>query len=240
MENLKERKIGTLVAEDYRYADVFKKHGIDFCCGGGITINAACTKHNLDEEQLIKELKAIVVKADQTGDYNNWELDRLADHIVNTHHEYVNNNLPMIRAYSEKVAQVHGGRHPETKDLLNMVEEMENELYPHMTKEEAILFPYVKEMLVVKRKSSTLDPVHFGTIKNPINAMLDEHDKAGSIMKEIASVTSNFEPPQDACTTYRVLFQKLKDFESDLFQHIHLENNILFPKAIVLESELNG
>ncbi len=240
MENLKERKIGTLVAEDYRYADVFKKYGIDFCCGGGITINAACTKHNLDEEQLINELRAIVVKVDEEGDFNNWELDKLADYIVNVHHTYVKDNLPMIRAYSEKVTQVHGGRHPETMDLLNMVEEMENELYPHMSKEETILFPYIEELLVVKRKRAALDPVRFGTIKNPINTMLDEHDKAGSIMKEIASVTSKYEPPQDACTTYRVLYQKLKDFEADLFQHIHLENNILFPKAIELESKLKG
>lgn len=235
MEHLKDKKVGRLVAEDYRYADVFKKYGIDFCCGGGITIEEACRKKKLDYNNIIEELSRVIVDRDHEKDFDSWSPDRLIDFITEVHHSYVRNNLPLLVQYSQKVAAVHGGVHPETIEVNRQIHELANELFPHLQKEEVVLFPYIKKLVAAARGGVDLIPASFGSVGNPVRMMMEEHDNAGDIMRSIAELSSGYTPPASACTTYRVLYQKLQEFERDLHHHIHLENNILFPKAMEME-----
>lgn len=238
MENLKEKKVGNLVAENYRYADVFKKYDIDFCCNGGVTILEACKKKDIDYKKMISELQAIENKEDTGADFKNWSLNKLADHIVGKHHQYVRENLPLLIAYSEKVAKVHGGRYPETIEIRKLMANLNNDLILHLDKEEMILFPFIKRLVQGQRENTDVEQAYFGSIKNPVNMMLTEHDDAGDILKTISHITLRYTPPTDACATFKVLYHKLQEFEEDLHKHIHLENNILFPAAIELEEIL--
>ncbi len=230
-----DQTVAELVADNYKAADVFKKHGIDFCCGGGVSIAEICRKKNLDYEIIVSELASLDSEVPESQNFNHWELDALVDHIVQKHHKYVQENLPLLLMYAEKVARVHGHHYGETVEIHRIVQEVASELTAHLHKEENILFPYIKEIIRRKREGlPTLRPP-FGTVRNPISMMESEHDDAGDAFKQIAELSNNYQPPEGACNTYRVLYAKLKDFEEDLHQHIHLENNILFPKAIGLE-----
>ncbi|MFZ2897630.1 MAG: iron-sulfur cluster repair di-iron protein [Saprospiraceae bacterium] len=230
--------IGELVASDFRKAEVFRKFGIDFCCGGKQSVEEACQAKGLDVHTVKKEL--VEAESRNSGlhqDFNNWELDFLTDYIVNTHHRYVSDSFPMLYELSTKVARVHGDRHPEVIEIAELWDEVARELRMHMYKEEHILFPYIKELAAARRFGKTMAPSPFGGIANPIRMMESEHVSAGGNMDAIHRLSGGFTPPADACTSYRVLFSKLQEFEQDLHQHIHLENNILFPKAIQMEAE---
>ncbi len=233
----KERTVAEIVANNIKTADVFKKHGIDFCCGGGISIAEVCKKKNISVDELEAELLKVDNKISRSNDYNNWNLDFLVDYIVNNHHSFVLENIPLIVQYSNKVAKVHGENHPETIKINQLFLAVAEELISHMEKEEKILFPYIKNKVKSLRENTNLPQPHFGTAKNPIKMMEEEHENAGDIFKEIAKLSNNFTPPLMACSTYKVLYFKLKEFEEDLHQHIHLENNILFPKIIKMEKE---
>ena len=233
----KDKTVGETVTENIKTAHIFKKYGIDFCCGGGISIDKACEKKNVDFSKLKEELLS-VDKAQKAYDYDKWELGFLIDHIVNVHHTYVVESIPLILQYSNRVAEVHGHHYSEVIEINRLFGEVANELTSHMQKEEVILFPYVKKLLNLKVTSQEIVPPHFGTVNNPIKMMEEEHETAGDIFKTIAQLTNNYTPPQDACNTFRALYAKLEEFEQDLHQHIHLENNILFPKAIQLEQSL--
>lgn len=237
MEKLKDKKVGRLVAEDYRYADVFRKYGIDFCCGGGVSVEEVCRKKGLDHQEVTSELVRITTDFKPTQNYDNWRLDRLTDHIITVHHQYVRENLPLLVFYSSKVANAHGVARPETVEIQRLVEELEDELLPHMEKEEVVLFPYIKKIMASAGQMQHLEPVNYGTIENPIKCMISEHEAAGELMEMIARLSSGYTPPEGACNTYRVLYKKLQEFERDLHQHIHLENNILFPKVIAMAGE---
>ena len=235
----KSETIGEMVASDYRKAEVFRKFGLDFCCGGKKTLEKACEKKGLDVVEVKKALKAVEDDfTTNTEDYNSWELDFLADYIINKHHKYIENSHPMLFEFSQKVARVHGSRHAEVVDIAHYYNEVAEELQLHMQKEEMILFPYIKELAIAKRNGTPMERPQFGSIQNPINMMEAEHESAGGNMEKIRELSKNFTPPEDACNSYRVLFAKLKEYEADLHHHIHLENNILFKKAIELEKEL--
>lgn len=238
-EGQKEATIGELVTKDFRKAEVFKKYGLDFCCGGKKTLTEACKKKGLDIVEIEKELKEVdsTVKS-PSQDYNSWDLGFLADYIQNTHHKYVREAIPVIFEYTQKVAKVHGDRHPEAVDIANKFLMVTDELNRHMCKEEDVLFPYIKHLAIANSHQIKVEPSPFGTVENPINRMEHEHDVVGELMNEINTLSDNYTPPADACTTYRLSYAKLKEFEEDLHQHIHLENNILFPKAIELEKQL--
>ena len=234
-----EPTIAQLVTQDFRKAEVFKKHGIDFCCGGKKTVAKACKEKGLDAELIQKELKEAENQAATIGeDFNTMELDVLADYIVKKHHSYVIQSIPVIFQYTQKVAKVHGDRHPEAIEIASKFLIVVDELNRHMMKEENILFPFIKKLAEGKRNNSRVDAPPFGTIANPVRMMEMEHEDVGNVMEEINKLTKGFNPPADACTTFRVSYAKLKEFEDDLHQHIHLENNMLFPKAIALENEL--
>jgi len=232
------KTVAEVVSENIKASNVFKKHGIDFCCGGGISIEKACEKNGVDYATLQKELIAVDETPNRTHDYNSWELDFLIDHIVNIHHAYVEESLPIILQYSNKVATVHGHHYTEVIEINNLFTEAANELAGHMKKEELILFPFMKQLIVANREGTPAPQPPFGTVNNPINMMEAEHEHVGEIFKTIAKLTNNYTPPEDACNTFRALYASLDEFEQDLHQHIHLENNILHPKVIAIENKL--
>lgn len=237
--NISEQKtVAEVVTENIKAAHIFKKHGIDFCCGGGITIQKACTKNGVDYAILGKELEEIDENARKAYNYDNWDLNFLTDHIINIHHKYVEESIPILLQYAEKVASVHGHHYKEVVEINKLVIEVAKELAVHMKKEELILFPFIKQLYIADKKKSKPDLPLFGSVNNPIELMENEHENAGDIFKQIAKLSNNFTPPEEACNTFRALYAKLDEFEQDLHLHIHLENNILFPKTIQLEQKL--
>ncbi len=239
--NIQENNIiGELVAQDYRSASVFKKYGIDFCCQGNRTINDACKAKQVDEKAVVSDLNALMKsQTESTIDYKSWPIDLMADYIEKKHHRYVVDKTQEIKPYLEKICRVHGERHPELFEINEHFNATAGELAMHMKKEELVLFPFVREMAKAIQDNVKLDAPHFGTVQNPIEMMMNEHSTEGERFRKIEELSNNYTPPQDACNTYRVTFALLKEFEQDLHLHIHLENNILFPKAIELEKQLN-
>ncbi|MDN3724179.1 iron-sulfur cluster repair di-iron protein [Aequorivita sp. SDUM287046] len=238
MTTLQERTVADVVTENIKAAHIFKKHGIDFCCGGGVSIKKACEKAKIDPTILEAELLKLDNVMDRAHDYNSWKLDFLADHIINVHHHYVEENSPLLLQYSKRVNQVHGHHYTELAEIETLVTRVVQAMASHQKKEELILFPFIKKMVNAERENSEMPAIHFGTVENPIKMMEEEHEEAGEIMRKIAELSNNFTPPQGACNTYRAFYAKLDEFEQDLHQHIHLENNILFPKALGLEKRL--
>lgn len=235
--NTKTDFIGNMVAEDFRTAVIFKRHGIDFCCKGGRTIEEACDNKKLDPEKIYEELEALPKNEETSIDFKSWPLDLLADYIEKTHHRYVEGKTSVLQAFLDKLCKVHGGRHPELFEINAIFNESAQDLAAHMKKEELILFPFVRNMIKAKISGNTLLKPAFGTVENPVSMMQHEHTVEGDRFRKIAEITDEYTPPADACNTYKVAFAMLQDFENDLHKHIHLENNILFPKAIQLEKE---
>lgn len=234
--DLLEKKIGEVVADNYKTAALFEKYKIDFCCNGNRSIEEALTEKEIDSDRFLNSLTDLLEeKSAQQIDFKTWPLDLLADYIEKTHHRYVEEKIPLLKQYVAKIAQVHGSRHPELLEVQTLFFECAGELTKHMKKEELMLFPYIRKMVTAPHGANK--PA-FGTVKNPIAVMMEEHDNEGGRFREIEKLTDNYTPPADACNTYRVAFAMLKEFQDDLHKHIHLENNILFPKAEQLESSL--
>lgn len=239
MESLTEKPIGQIVAEDYRTAQIFKNHKIDFCCQGNRSIQEAAVKSKIQAQVLINEINAIRQEVKEGAlDYKTWPLDLLADYIEKTHHKYVEEKIKILKPYLSKLCKVHGERHPELFEITEHFNKSAGELAAHMKKEEIILFPAIRKMVQAKQNGSKMEKPHFGTVQNPIQMMMIEHENEGERFRLIDELSNNYTPPQDACNTYRVTFALLQEFENDLHQHIHLENNILFPKSAELEKEL--
>ncbi len=240
MGNTKKSTVGSFVANDYRAASVFQKYGIDFCCRGGISIEEVSHNNNIDTEVLLSELQEAVNQPNNEGiDFRTWPLDLLADYIEKTHHRYIVRTVPAINQYLDKLCEVHGENHPELFPIAAEFAKAANNLAAHMVKEEKLLFPVIRQMVEAKSNGETLAKPEFGTVENPIAVMMQEHDAEGERFRTIAGFSNNYTTPADGCRTYQVAFETLKEFESDLHKHIHLENNILFPKAVLLEAEFN-
>lgn len=236
MTLIEKNKIGEYVAQDFRTAAVFTKYGIDFCCRGHLSLEEVCAKNELDEAQLFEELNAVLASKNDSGiDFNSWPVDLLIDYIEKTHHRYVTDKSPVINQFLDKLCNVHGSNHPELFEIAEQFEISTKELATHMTKEEALLFPFIKEMMAATKTHETINQPNFETVNNPISTMMDEHDNEGVRYRAIAALTNNYTPPEDACNTYKVTYAMLQEFEQDLHKHIHLENNIVFPKAKALE-----
>lgn len=234
-----DKTLGELAAADYRKAQVFKKFGLDFCCGGNKSLKQACSEKGVSYEEISNELKqSSSLKAGRELPYNEWNPGFLADYIVETHHGFVNKNMPDIRAYALKVSRVHGNGHHELLEIQQCVEDIHTELEAHMQKEERILFPYIKYMQEKSKTGDKLENSSFGSVQNPISMMEQEHEMAGELLAKIRELSNDYQLPEDACASYTLLYQMLEAFEDDLHLHIHLENNILFPKAVELEKEL--
>ena len=231
----KEKTIGEMVAEDFRAAQVFRKYKIDFCCKGNRTIEEACENKKFDTAEVYRDLDNIAQEKSGDIDFNSWPLDLLADYVEKTHHRYVEENSTVLIQYLNKLCKVHGDRHPELFEIAKLFTESAQELAAHMKKEELILFPFIKKMVSAKQKGEDVAKPHFGSVENPVAMMKHEHTVEGERFEKIAELTNNYQFPDDACGTYQVTFKMLEDFENNLHRHIHLENNILFPKAIELE-----
>jgi regulator of cell morphogenesis and NO signaling len=228
--------VGEIVAENYRNAVVFKKYNIDFCCGGGRSLEKSCESKGIDISEIKEELKKVdQLGVDEGQDFESLSLNHLIDHIIEKHHNYVKNSIPVVNEYAQKVKNVHGENKAYVIDIADHFQALSDELTSHMFKEENILFPFIREMEMANEKGESIQPP-FGTVQNPISMMMQEHENAGDELKEINQLTESFTPTADACATHRVLYGLLKDFENDLMMHIHLENNILFPKAIAMEN----
>jgi regulator of cell morphogenesis and NO signaling len=230
METLTQKTVGEYVKDDYRTAQVFQEFGIDFCCKGGKTLEEACKNKNIDKSKLLDAIDKITATADASAsEFDHWPIDLLADYIEKRHHRYVAQTTPVLLQYLDKLCDVHGSNHPELFRIRDLFRASAGELAMHMKKEELILFPAVRK-LVANPEATTATGV-----SGPISVMLKEHETEGDRFREIATLSNNYTPPSDGCTTYRVAFKTLEEFERDLHFHIHLENNILFPKAQALE-----
>jgi regulator of cell morphogenesis and NO signaling len=230
-----------LVTEDHRAAAVFEKYSIDFCCNGRKTIGAACAELGVDPAVVVDELQNLgEVRGGNLFRPAEWELDALIDFIVNNHHRYVRRMIPVLTAHVDKIVSVHGANHPELAGIAGNVHAVVEELRQHMEKEEGVLFPFIRAMVSAGREGRAIVPPPFGTLRNPIRMMEMEHQAAGDALFSIRRASGGYAPPSDACTTYRVTYRELEEFERDLHQHVHLENNILFPKSIELEARLLG
>ncbi|MCL6524523.1 MAG: iron-sulfur cluster repair di-iron protein [Thermoflavifilum sp.] len=234
----KSLTVGQIAATDQRKAEVLQRLGIDFCCHGNHSLDEACKAAGVDVEEVKRALaEAEHLPVDRLHRFDEWELDFLADYIVNIHHRYVSETAPILKDLSEKVAQRHGANHPELLKIAQDTAALMAEMLSHQVKEERILFPFIKEMVKAKSEHKPFQHPPFGSIENPINMMVMDHDEAARLIKAIHTASKNYTLPEDACESYRLLYLKLEEFENDLYQHIHLENNILFPKAIALEEE---
>ncbi len=234
-----EKNIGEIVAENYRTAQIFKNHRIDFCCKGNRSLKEVAEKNNLDVNLLIEELEMAQLQTNNENiDFTSWALDLLADYIEKKHHRYVESQIPVLNQYLKKLCQVHGERHPELHEIYQHFKKSGGELAMHMKKEELVLFPYIRKMVKAKLNNATPEKAVFGSVQNPIQLMREEHENEGDRFRSISDLSNDYTPPADACNTYRVTFSLLKEFEEDLHRHIHLENNILFPRAEELEKQL--
>ena len=238
MNYIQTKTVADYVIENIKTAHIFKKHEIDFCCGGAVSIQKACEKNNVNFDKLVNELNNLEKNTSYLNDYNKWELDFLIDFIKNTHHKYVEENLTLLKQYGDKVAKVHGPHYSELLEIKELIHVVADELASHMKKEELILFPFIKKLVNAKRDGTKVETPNFGTVDNPIKMMEEDHDNAGDIFKRISELTNTYKSPEGACNTFKALYAKLEEFEDDLHQHVHLENNILFPKAKAIEANL--
>ena len=225
--------------KNYRTAAVFHAHGIDFCCRGNRSIEDVCSKNEIATEALISELEATLAEQRiDNADYQNWPMHVLADHIEESHHAYVEEKTPVIQQYLDKLCKVHGERHPELFEIAAHFNDCAQAMAAHMKKEELVLFPFIRKMVKAEKMGESVDPARFGSVENPIAMMREEHDAEGERFRTISELSNNYTPPEDACATYRVAYSMLDEFENDLHLHVHLENNILFPKSIKLQEKL--
>ena len=229
--------IGDIVATDFRTAGIFEQFGIDFCCGGRMSLADACRAATVDPSDVIRALDSLPPASGVDEDAARWPVDRLIDHIVTVHHGYVRRSMPLIAGYLAKLESVHGARHPELTRVGACFEQVSVELRQHMMKEEHVLFPYIAE-LAARGDHCGRVPSPFGTVENPIRMMEREHRDAADGLHAIRELTAGYTAPDDGCTTYQVCMAELARFERDLHRHVHLENNVLFPEAVRLESAL--
>jgi regulator of cell morphogenesis and NO signaling len=220
---------------------VFEKYGIDYCCGGRMPLTEACAARNIAVDDVIASLEAASLIPAPAGD--NWtskSLSSLASHIVETHHAYVKRELPRLAELAKKVVNRHGDTKPELPAIQSILAQLDEELIQHQVKEELVLFPHIAKLERSLAGNSPRPHGCFGTVANPIRMMTQEHDEAGKLMADIRQLSQDFAPPAGACPTFQALYAGLREFEQDLHQHIHLENNILFPRAIEMENSITA
>jgi regulator of cell morphogenesis and NO signaling len=234
---LLETPVGKLVAERPGRALVLERWGLDYCCGGKKPLGVACGEKQLNVDDVVRDLLQSDAPENATEtDWTTAPLSDLTDHIIHAHHDYLREALPRLTALTEKVRRAHGDRHPELDNVTCVFRDLRNEMELHMMKEERILFPLVKRL----EQSDVSEGFHCGSIRNPIQVMEAEHDNAGWALARLRELTGDYTAPQDACNTFRVMLDALAELEADMHTHVHLENNILFPRAIELEVQLRA
>lgn len=238
MSTITETKTVKEVAIEFPYSTgVFEKLGIDYCCGGGQSLESACAAAGITVKELGELIENAAPQVQQKINWQEKSLSELAQYILDKHHTYTKEALLRIRDLLAKVCSVHGQNHPELLRLKSVFQDLTNELTPHMFKEEQILFPYIFELAGTNGRFVAAE-CPFGTVANPIQMMKYEHDNAGNLLREMRELSGNYAPPADACISYQTVYQAMIEFEFDLHEHIHLENNILFPRAEELEASI--
>ena len=229
--------VAAWVCEHPQTARVFEELQIDYCCGGGMALTDACTKQQLDVESVVSRLTQAIAAPprESTENWTQAGLKDLCEHIQSTHHTYLRDELPRLTRLIDKVVAAHGEEHPELNELRKVFDLMHAELELHMHKEERILFPAIGQM----EHAASLPSFPFGTVANPIRMMEHEHDAAGEALARMRELTGGYQSPADACSAYREMLDSLRQLEQDMHQHVHKENNILFPRAEKLEAALN-
>jgi len=240
MNTTAEKTVRELAVELPHAARVFEKWGIDYCCGGGRSLTEACEAAHVKVDQVLRALDGEPCAPAGSSPEHDWmtePLSNLIEHIVNTHHKYTREELDRLTALLDKVCSVHATRHPELLRVQTHFIELKQELTLHMMKEEKVLFPYLERMEESVLQKEPVVPPPFGTVQNPVHMMMQEHDSAGATLRVMREASDEYQAPADGCFSYRTLYQALAAFEVDLHQHIHLENNILFPRAVEMEGQ---
>lgn len=227
-----ETTIGDIVADNFNAAGIFRRYGMDFCCGGGITLQKACEKRDVNLDAVLDELLKLESNT-TTADTNYiaWEPGYLIDYIIDTHHRFVKSKLGEISAYADKVARVHGPHAPENIEINERFKMLASEMEEHMKDEEERVFPLINHISKSRKRGETVSESDLDALTKLLDEMEDDHENAGQLMEQIRMFSNNFTPPPSACATYRILYRNLEAFEADLHKHVHLENNILFKKA---------
>lgn len=232
-------KVKDVVTENFQAAELFEKLGIDFCCNGNRSLQEALAEKKISNSEFLEELKKVNLSISSDNQrFSEWDLNSLTQYIVNNHHTYVKNAIPELTAHLQKVYNAHGEKYPYIADVQKIFNQVAEEMTNHMMKEERILFPLIKYLTETQKFNEKPKTGGFGTIRNPIRQMEAEHVSAGGATEKIRTLTNNYSLPEDACATFQVTYRELDEFEKDMHKHIHLENNILFPRAIALEEEL--
>lgn len=231
--------VGTLAAKDYRNTKIFRQLGINFSYAGNKTLEEASKEAGITLEQVKVALEeGSLTKPVTAKQYNKWDMDVLIEYIINTHHRYAKENAVIIYDLAQNVAYRYCEKHPELAKLVTALFLFLNDLLNHLKKEEQILFPNIRQLLKKKSSMCGITYTTFGFIKESVIGMQKEHLAAGNELKLFRQITNDYLLPADACISHQYLYKKMKEFEDDLFLHVHLENNILFPKAIMLDEKL--
>ncbi len=234
-----EKTVRELALENVAATRVFEKLGIDYCCGGNRSLAEACHAVNISPEEVLDSLEMAEQTAKSADKNRSWKDEPLADlirHIKNTHHQYTREEIARLGPLFDKVCSVHGNNHPELPAMRNEFRGLAQELSMHMMKEEMVLFPYISRMEEAVIAHEPVLPPPFGSVQNPITMMEHEHDSAGNALRSMREASHDYSAPADACVSFQTLYKALAEFEADLHQHIHLENNVLFPRAIAMEN----
>lgn len=236
--NTEDKKIGQIVAEDYRTAQVFHHYNINFCCAGAKdTIEEGSKKANVAPEKVYDDLVRITEQGEQQDNYNSWPIDFLTDYLRTNHHQLIRGKIPEIDTYAQKVAKVHGGRHPEMIEVAQLFTEASETILDNFENEEQSLFPYIEKL--VKEKIGKNDERHDDSAKDLIEMLQGKQTKVEEKVEQIRKLTNNYVIPEDACATYSILLQNLAVFDEDTRKRIHLKTNILFPKTFEIEKRVN-
>jgi regulator of cell morphogenesis and NO signaling len=232
-----ETKVKDIALSNPQARQILEDAGVDYCCGGAKSLHDACSGAEMSADEILEQLKKN--SQEVRGDAANWTsapLSELTHHIRAKHHQYVRAAIPSIQALLVKVKSKHGSAHPEVAAIDELFAKIGREMIMHMQKEEQILFPYIDAVERATKGKGSVEPPFFQTVRNPIQAMMGEHDSSGDLARQIRTVSGDYTPPADACTSFKALYEALKRFESDLREHVHLENNVLFPRAVEAEA----
>lgn len=237
--SLAQQSVGSIVANSFSTAKVFANFGIDFCCHGSEKLLDACNKAKVPLDTVVDALRDNEVKQKSNGiEFSKWPLDLLIDYVLKIHHRNIRKQGPETLKLIAKVTKVHGEKHPELHEVkahfLNSLNELEN----HLMKEEQVLFPFVYQLVEADAKGQTMGRMHCMTVDNPIRVMMEEHENEGNRYFHMAKITNNYTAPADGCNSYKLAYQQIKEFNTALFEHIHLENNLIFPMASKLEKKV--
>ncbi|MFA6701636.1 MAG: iron-sulfur cluster repair di-iron protein [Dysgonamonadaceae bacterium] len=237
--NIKKTTIGDIVANNFSTSKVFSLYGIDFCCNGGDTFETASKKAKVDPSVVLEALVKQEEAPEKGGEipFNLWPKDLLIDYVLKIHHRGIRENGPEISGLFKKVINAHSANHPELFEIQELFLDSLAALESHLLKEEHMLYPHLYKLFEAIRNNEPIEKFHGGSVSNPIRVMMIEHDAEGSRYREIRELSNNLTPPDDACNSYKMLYLMLAEFEKDLHEHIHLENNIIFPWAIEMESK---